>query len=69
LSTPSNIPVPHLGFFVLVLIVLSGGAAIPLLGFSAAIYLLVFLVHLAVDAWKVVAGPASEDGSAQEPAR
>jgi uncharacterized membrane protein YjgN (DUF898 family) len=58
-----------LGFFVFVLIVLSGGAAIPLVGFSAAIYLLVFLVHLAVDAWKVVAGPASDDDPDPDPAR
>jgi hypothetical protein len=52
-----------LGLLVFVLIVLSGGAVIPLLGFSAVVYLLAFLVHVGFTAWQGLGG---RPGDAQD---
>ena len=50
-----------LGLGVLVLIVVSGGAVLPFLGFSALVYLLAFLGHAAYSAWQAAERRSSDD--------
>jgi len=50
-----------LGLGVLILIVASGGAVLPFLGFSAVVYLLAFLGHAAYSAWQAAERRSSDD--------
>lgn len=55
-----------LGAIVFALIVLSGGAAIPFLGFSAVVYLAVFLIQTGVEVWQRFADDPARTPSNQD---